>query len=141
MLLQSGRLKPQNRRNAVVLDAGEFSPFRRENADLLASVDGCGVFGGYAVDDLGEVIAEKGDEWIEEINAGRIGAVLSAIDALPESMGSQKALLKIHVFHRAGLHLQALELIRAEVDAGRNFDPEVRVKLSRFAEDAGASEL
>ena len=74
------------------------------------------------------------------VNAGHVGSVLSSIDALPKSMGP-KGLLKLHVLHRAGMHVQTVELIRAELNTEKNIDPEVGVRLARFAQDAGGSEL
>ena len=127
----------------VLLDAGETWPYRAENVALLNSIDGFSVAGRQRKNDPWKLIAEKIDGWVAEIRAGHLGSVFSSIESLPESMDSQKGILKIQLLHRAApqAQMQLLEMIRAELKTRDEIDPEMRVKLARLAEDMGDSDL
>jgi hypothetical protein len=126
---------------AIVLDAGETSPYKPQNAEILRVVAGCGVLGSRIIDDPREVVVAKLDEWAAKIQAGLIGQAFSEIDALPTFSDAEKRLLKIQLLSRATLPTQILELLHEEVTGIAEIDPEVLVKLSRFAQVAGDSKL
>lgn len=125
----------------IALCTGRWRPRRQANLDLLMSIDNCGLMTAESENDPDSVLAEHADQWFAEIAKGRIGSVLSSIDALPEAMNGHKAGLKIQAFHRAGLLPQTVELVRAELNSGRNLSPEGRVKLALIAAEAGAHGL
>lgn len=125
----------------VVLDAGEASPYRKENTEILRTVDHCGVLGSRIVDDPRETVVSRLDEWAKQIESGRIGSAFSAIDSLPESLRREKRLLKIQLLSRAGLPAQMLEFLHQELGEIPEIDPEVLVNYSRFAGTSGDSEL
>ena len=98
----------------VGFDAGEPQPKRRENVDILGSVSDCGVLTATIDADPDELIAQYGDEWLANAKAGRVGDVIASIEALPFSMDAHKGALKAQMFHRAGLAIQAVEIVRQE---------------------------
>lgn len=124
----------------AILDAGRFSPHRSELRDLLKSIDGVGVLGSEIAAAPEAIIASKADEWNRWIVEGHLGAVLKSIAALPALLDAEKPFLRIHVFHRAGLHVQALEEIEAW-PINDNPNPFTSVRLARIAADAGAALL
>lgn len=129
------------RETYVVLDAGQHSPYKAENQNILESVSGCGVLGSKIVGDSRGILVSKIEEWTRGIEAGLIGRVFSEIDALPDSLDPEKRFIKIQLLGRAKLAAQTLELLRQEVPTIPEDDPAVLVRYARFARDAGDSEL
>lgn len=125
----------------VVLDAGRWRPHRAENVDLLKSIEHCGVMGAEYDRDPDAVIAAHGNEWLANIRAGQIGAVIAAIDSLPAAMNRHKSSFKIQMFHRAGLLPQAVELIRSELANNQKMSAEGSVKLALIATEAKDHDL
>jgi CHAT domain len=125
----------------VVLDAGEASPYKAENAEVLRSVNGCGVLGSQIMDDPREIVATKLDGWARQVRAGVFGQAFSEIDALPESLNREKQLLKIQLLSQAALPVQMLEFLHEEEAEIAEINPDVLVRFSRFAQTAGDVEL
>ena len=131
----------RRRESYVVLDAGHLSPYRAENREVLQSVSGCGVLGSEIVDDPRDFVVSKLDEWANGVKAGLIGRAFSEIDALPESLESEKRLIKIQLLGRAMLWAEALKLLWEEVPTIAEIDPSVLVRYARFAREAGDTGL
>lgn len=125
----------------VALHTGKWRPHREGNTDLLLSVENCGLLTAENDNDIDGVLAENAELWFAAIEAGRIGSVLAAIDALPEGLRRHKTGLKIQMLHRAGLAAQATGLIRVDLRSGLDPSPEGRVKLAIIAVEAGAHDL
>jgi len=125
----------------AALDVCQFRPYRQENVDLLKSIADCGVLSAETDDHPDSFVATHGEKWFADLRAGRIGSVLAAIDSLPVSIDRHKIFLKIQILHRAGLLAQAVELIRSELAAKRNINPESAVKLAAVAVEAGEGRL
>jgi hypothetical protein len=85
----------------VALDTGRWRPRRKANLDLLMSVEDCALMTAENENDPDGVLAEHADKWGAEIEAGRIGAVLNAIDALPETRGRWRRYAARPQRHRA----------------------------------------
>ncbi|WP_146770283.1 hypothetical protein [Mesorhizobium hawassense] len=125
----------------VALHTGKWRPHRKGNANLLLSVENCGLLTAEDDNDIDGVLAENAELWFAAIEAGRIGSVLAAIDELPGGFRRHKTGLKIQMLHRAGLAPQAVELIREDLRSGSDPSPEGRVKLAIIAVEAGAHDL
>ncbi|MER8822712.1 hypothetical protein NKH70_23330 [Mesorhizobium sp. M0991] len=126
-------------RNAyVVLDTGELVPRRPANIEILKSLDDVGFVAGEMVGDMDAILGDHLDRWDQLLASGRIGIVIRDIDELT-SGADEKTFLRIQVFHRGGLHGQALEEIeRFPINSSA---PLVLTKLARIASDAGATFL
>ncbi|QOF72459.1 hypothetical protein IG197_05110 [Aminobacter sp. SR38] len=125
----------------VALHTGKWRPHRKANTDLLLSVENCGLLTAENDQDIDGVLVENGERWFADIEAGRIGSVLAAIDVLPDGFRHHKTGLKIQMLHRAGLAPQAVALIREDLRSGADPSPEGRVKLAMIAVEAGAHDL
>jgi hypothetical protein len=125
----------------VALDAAENSPYRPDNAETLRAVDGCGILGSRIIDDPREIVVTKLDAWTKRVREGLLGQVFSEIDALPASLNPEKRLLKIQLVSQAGLPVQMLEFLHQEEADITEINPDVLVKFSRFAQDAGDLDL
>ncbi len=125
----------------VALDADVLSPRRRALSELLMSVDGCGVMGSSSDDDPESILAAHVDQWDAWIREGRLGQALKEVEALPPSLDSQKAYLRIQLLYRGGHLEQGLQAIRERLKPGEALDASSRVKLARVAQDANASRL
>lgn len=125
----------------VALDANEPSPRRPALAQLLMSVEGCGVIGFGSDDDPETVLAAHVDQWDAWIREGRLGRALTDVDALPSLLDRSKAFLRIQLLYRAGHVEQALQGVRAELRDCRQLDASSRIKLARVAQDANAVAL
>lgn len=125
----------------VVLDAGQASPYKPENAEILRAVSGCGVLGSRIADDPREIVISRLDQWAKQVETGRLGPAFSEIDGLPESLQPEKRLLKIQLLSRAALPVQMLEFLKQEVAEITEINPDVLVRFSRFAQQAGDPEL
>ena len=122
----------------IVLDTGELVPRRSDNIEILKSLDGVGLVAGEIPDSMESIPGHRLDGWDQLIAEGRIGVVIRQIEALDLSPG-EKAFLRVQVFHRGGLHGQALEEIeKYPINATGPF---VLAKLARIASDAGANFL
>lgn len=122
------------------LDAGELGPSRPELLEMLKSIDGVGLSVAVLDGDTESVIAAKVDQWMKWAADGQVGRALQGIDALPESLNSEKPILRIQLLHHAGLHGQALAEL-AKLQLAENGNPFVFLKLARIASDAGAGVL
>lgn len=124
----------------VLLDAGEDPPRSRANQAALESVDDCGVTlgmaGGPLPIDLGPYL--KG--WGDLIAEGRVGAVLQAIDALPDA-GVARRPLRIQMMSHAGLHAPAMAELGVELGETPRPDPELGVAFAKAALAAHDDEL
>lgn len=129
------------RTSYVILDAGEHSPYKPENAEILRSVEGCGVLGSRNAQDQRELIVTNLDRWATEVRSGMLGQAFSGIDALPESLGAEKRMLKIQLLSEVTFPEQMLELLRGEIAEIAEVDPSVLVRFSRYAQMAGDREL
>ncbi len=125
----------------VALDTSQLTPTREALANLLLSIDGCGVMGSTREEDLGTILAARIDRWDAWIREGRVGYALRELDELPPAFDGQKAFLRVQMLHRAGLLAEALRAMREEITPGRKLDASSRVKLARIAQDANASRL
>lgn len=130
-----------DRKIYFALEVDELAPVRPELETMLKSVDRCGVMGETS-ETYGEpVIGKRVDQWDRWISEGHVGLALRDITALPDSIDSQKPFLRIQIMAKAGLTLQALAAIRAELEEHHDFDPPSRVRLARIAANAGADRL
>ena len=125
----------------VALDADALSPRRQALSELLMAVDGCGVMGSSSDNDPESILASHVDRWDAWIREGRLGQTLQDVEALPPSLDSQKAYLRIQLIYRAGHLEQGLQSIRERLKLGEALDASSRVKLARVAQDANASRL
>lgn len=125
----------------IALHTSKWRPHRKANTGLLLSVENCGLLTAENAQDIDSVLAEDGERWFDDIEAGRIGSVLAAIDALPDGFRHHKTGLKIQMLHRAGLAAQAVGLIQEDLRSGSDTTPEGRVKLAKIAVEAGAHDL
>ncbi|MFT4118346.1 CHAT domain-containing protein [Bradyrhizobium sp.] len=122
----------------IVLDTGEFVPRRSTNIETLKSLDKIGLFGGEMLDSTEAILGDNTAKWDQLIAEGRIGVIIRDIEAL-DLNPEEKAFQRVQVFHRGGLHGQALEeLERYPINATGPF---VLTKLARIAADAGADFL
>ena len=64
----------------AALDAGELTPRRQALADLLLTVDDCGVMGSSNDDDPETILARHVDEWEKWIREGRLGKALRGVE-------------------------------------------------------------
>jgi hypothetical protein len=137
--LCSELLAATRRRNCyIVLDTGELVPRRSVNIEILKSIDEVGLVAGEMADSMESILGDRLDRWDQLIAEGRIGVVIRDIEALDLS-SEEKAFLRTQVFHRGGLHGQALEEIeKYPINATGPF---VLAKLARIASDAGATFL
>lgn len=124
----------------VILDVGQWSPYRAALLDLLMSIDEVGVMGSTFADDPNALIAEYAEQWNAWLSEGRLGRVLKSIDALPSALDSEKPFLRVQMLHRAGLFGPALEAIEA-LPVAEDSKPFALVKIAQIAADAGASRL
>lgn len=125
----------------VALDTNTLSPRRQAMSELLWAIDGCGVMGSSSDDDPESILAAQVDQWDAWIREGRLGQALQAVEALPPSLDSQKAYLRIQLLYRSGHLEQGLQAIRERLKPGEAPDASSRVKLARIAQDANASRL
>lgn len=125
----------------VALDANELSPRRQALADLLLTIEGCGVMGSSSDEDPETILAAHVDQWDAWVREGRLGQALKGVDALPSALDRHKAYLRIQLLYRAGHLEQALRAIRERMHEDPELDPVSRVKLARVAQDANASAL
>src|SRR5574337_346771 len=123
----------------VALDANQLSPSRQVLADRLLSIDRCGVMGSRTENSRNSILATRVDQWDAWVREGRLGQVLRDIEQLPAIFDSNKAYLRIQILYKGSLFPQALQAIREEVASGHEIDAEMRTKLARIAQDAGAS--
>ncbi|MER9504697.1 CHAT domain-containing protein [Mesorhizobium sp. M0579] len=122
----------------IVLDTGEFIPRRSANIEILKSLDDVGLLAGEMAGSMESILADRLDRWDQLIAEGRIGVVIRDIEVL-DLRSEEKAFLRVQVFHRGGLHGQALEEI--EKYPINDTGPFVLAKLARIASDAGATFL
>ena len=125
----------------IALDTNELRPSRRMLADLLLTIDGCGVMGASSDDDPEAILAAHVDQWNAWIREGRLGRTLRDVEALPSELNRYKSSLKIQLFYRAGLSEHALNSIRDRMNEEPELDFSSRVKLARVAQDANAAAL
>ncbi|MCK1297425.1 hypothetical protein IVB33_06670 [Bradyrhizobium sp. 24] len=119
----------------IVLDTGELVPRRSANIEILKSLDNVGLLAGEMPDSTESILGDNIARWDQLIAGGRIGVVIRDIEALDLSQ-EEKAFQRVQVFHRGGLHGQALEEIeKYPITATDSF---VLAKLARIAADAGA---
>jgi hypothetical protein len=131
----------KRRHTYVALDAGEFSPNRDATSALLCSVDRCGVVGLRTPQGTAQVVAHHVDRWFALIAEGRVGVVLKEIETNLLLGTDDKALLRVQMLSKAGLHSEALLEIDSVADGHDKPDVDVLVKLARIAEDGDASTL
>lgn len=125
----------------VALIAGELSPRRRAMAALLMSIDGVGVVGASASNDLEEMLASKDASLNADLAAGRVGSIFRTIDSLPASMNAEKPFLKVQMLHRARLFGQAMQVIEEDIKFDGSEDPFALAKLGHIAMDFGSRQM
>jgi len=125
----------------VLLDTGAAPPQRKENNEVLMSVDDCGLFSLRWENDDNEILATHVDAWIDEARKGHLGSVFRAIDALPEWMDSQKSFIKLQIFDRVAPGLHVISMLRDEVEKRDYIDPSSRLKLALIARRADERQL
>ena len=125
----------------VMLDTGHFSPTRAALADLLLTIDNCGVSGFTDEQGLDYIIASRSDRWDEWLRDGRLGCAVRDIDEIPSISDQNRLLLRAQLFHRAGLYPHILPDIRELAKSAQALDAPSRLKVVRMALDASASEI
>lgn len=125
----------------VALDTNQLSPSRWALAELLTSIDHCGVLGSSNDQDVESMLSARADRWDARIREGRLGEVLREIEELPSAFDGQKPYFRIQMLHRAGLSDRALDALRQEITRKPSLDPPIRVKLARIAQDGNATRL
>lgn len=127
----------KEKRIYVLLDLEQALPGEKVNSRLLESVDDCYVTG-MTIESEGNYIPRTQlDAWVAQLETGRIGAVLSGIDALPALLGQSKPLIKVQLLHNTGLYGPAIEIIREVIASGKLPDPMSAAKLAKCALDGG----
>ena len=125
----------------VVLDTGHFSPSRTALADLLLTVDNCGVFGSTNEQGLDYILTARSAKWDEWLRDGRLGRAIRDIEELPSISELNKLLLKAQVFHRVGLYQHILPDVRELAKSIQDLDAQSRLTLARMAVDASTSDI
>ena len=96
----------------VVLDTGRFSPTRTALADLLLTIDNCGVLGSDNEQGLDYILASRSDRWENWLQDGRLGRAMRDIDELPSTSCRNRLLLRTQLFHRVDLYRHILSDVR-----------------------------
>jgi hypothetical protein len=131
----------RNLRCYALMVTGEGPPYKEENQAALRSVPGCGVFLAQFENDPWGCIAPHLQQWEEQVKRGNIGAAFKSIDALPDSMDSQKSLLKLQLVGGSPANQEVAKLLRAEIAAHQDMDPKVLLRLARIAQRADEEEI
>lgn len=124
----------------VLLDAGEDAPRSAANLARLESIDDCGVTLATQAGPPPLDLAPYLRAWDELIAQGRAGAVLQAIDELPDANVAKRP-LRIQMMSRAGLRGPAMSELQAELKETPRPDPDVAVAFAKVAIDANEHEL
>jgi hypothetical protein len=125
----------------VLVDAGEDFPFRPENQLRLNQIDDdCGVIGGGPEHSPEAVVAERAVAWLQAIQSGRVGDVITEIDRLAYS-DLVKSRMKIQLLSQAGLHGAAVQLLNAELAGPSVLPPDVAIAYARVAHRAHDGDL
>ena len=124
----------------VVLDTGHFSPTRTALAELLLTIDNCGVVGSDNEQGLDYILASRSDRWEDWLRSGRLGRAMRDIDELPSISNRNRLFLRAQLFHRVGLYRHILSDVRELTKSIQELDAPSRLKLARMALDASASD-
>lgn len=125
----------------VLLDTGEFTPTRPALADLLLTINNCGVFGSTYQRGVDYVLASRSEQWDNWLNDGRLGRAIRDIDEVPSISARNRRFLWAQLFHRVGLYAHTLPEIRELANSVQALDASSRLKLARMALDASAFDV
>jgi hypothetical protein len=124
----------------VLIDAGEYAPFRPHNLALIQSIDNCGVITCAPVGSPDQAIADRAVAWLESIRSGRVGDVIAEIDQLALS-DHNKGRLKVQLLSQAGLHAEAMRLLMRELDGPTELGEEAAIAYALVARRAHDDDL
>jgi hypothetical protein len=123
----------------VVLDTCEFYPRRESNIALVTSVDDCGVIAAVREDEQNHKIVSLLETWNGRLNAGTLGAFISAIDLIPGLSPRRRLLLTAFGLNRGGQTRYAFSLLQPTFETIRlDADVDGKLMLAEIAHDAGA---
>ncbi|MAY26044.1 MAG: hypothetical protein CMK02_07090 [Polycyclovorans sp.] len=125
----------------VALDAGEEWPARESHRKLLLSIDSCGVISGEVKDSPDAVLATRIDDWNAKIAAGKVGAVLSEIDALPSTLDRSKPLLRLQALEKVGYYPMVLDELRNRPELTEGLPPTIALQVASIAFASGAPDI
>lgn len=128
----------QARAAYVILDAGQGLPGRKNNRDLLHSVDGIGILGDAdepAAD--ADAVVAKVERLFALLEGQNIGAAIKAIEEDKDLSPIQRWALYLELYHQAGL----TPLVRKTLDEGimhfENLPPDGCSRVARIAAEVG----
>jgi len=121
----------------VAILVGRGPPHRPELAQAMRTIEG-GVLGSERTDDLDAALLAADDQISDHLQAGRIGAALALIDAMPRELDRQKPFVKVQLLQRARLPQMALDEIEREFAPHLDtYDSASLFKMAIMAEAAG----
>ena len=125
----------------VALDANEDWPLKEDNRALLLSIDGLAILAGDHPEGSEAILAQHVEKWMDGIQRGVIGPILTEIDALPAALDGIKPLLKLQMMHKAGLHPMVEQSLRTKPALAENLAPLPSLQVAEMAADAGAADI
>jgi len=125
----------------VALDANEDWPLKEDNRALLLSIDGLAILAGDHPEGSEAILAQHVEKWMDGIQRGVIGPILTEIDALPAALAGIKPLLKLQMMHKAGLHPMVEQSLRTKPALAENLAPLPSLQVAEMAADAGAADI
>lgn len=136
-LIQDLEIRAVEMEAYVVVDAGSFLPWRKENLDALMTLDSC-VTG---TSDSGRsplTIVDEVQRWTALAAEGNLGTMTAEIEAIDGLSNRRKALVRLQMLSSAGLGLEVKKEIESRPDLTANLDPETALKVAVLANDCGA---
>ncbi|HSK01756.1 MAG TPA: hypothetical protein VK932_10965, partial [Kofleriaceae bacterium] len=95
----------------VALDVGHWQPVAQRNADLLASVDDCGVLAASPTRSRAEHLASRVDDWENSLRRGDVERVASEVSRISGDSLNARIDLQAQLLMRAGRAKLAFELL------------------------------
>lgn len=126
-----------NERKYIVVDAGEFIPARKENLDLVMTCK-WGVTGANDPDKSPLEILEQARRWHALAREGRLGTVVTEINAIEGLSPVGKDLIRLHTFLEVGLGLQVRNELETRPELTGGLDAPSALRVAILAEEADA---
>ena len=124
----------------VVVHGGVFIPSREANYELLETCK-WGVAGMDAPGRSDLAIIEQAERWHGLINEGRLGTIMSEIDAIDGLSDIARSLMKLQTFASAGLVLEVRSALERQPELTAGLDPAGQLKVAILAEQSGAEAM
>jgi tetratricopeptide (TPR) repeat protein len=122
----------------VVVDAGVFIPSRKENLDLLMTSE-WGVTGAEEPGRSPMTIVKQAEHWNELAAAGRLGTIISEINAIDGLSAERKVLIRLQMLSSIGLGMEVRKELEAQPELTEGLDPTTALKVAILANDSDAN--